>query len=304
MRGDYCAICGAFVKLEDSFRCRKCKRGFLCRKHFNEKYRMCKECAEALIRRRKGKKPEEVKELPREIEENGMEMVLVPAGEFTMGSSDEDEDAGDDEKPAHWVYLDAYYIGKYPVTNAQYRRFTEDTGHPEPESWGDDDFNSDKQPVVGVSWKDAVSFCRWMSKKTGREYRLPTEAEWEKAARGTNGRKYPWGDEAPDSTLCNFNDEIGKTTEVGSYPQGASPYGCQDMAGNVWEWCNDWYDEDYYKRSPQRNPQGPSSGGYRVLRGGSWSDSANDLRSAFRDRDDPDYRSGCGFRCAASCTTF
>jgi serine/threonine-protein kinase len=218
---------------------------------------------------------------------DGAVMVFIPAGEFTMGSND----GGENEKPQHRVTLDGYWIYKYPVTVAQYRQFCQATGRrePPPPRWG----WKDDHPIVNVSWNDAVAYCQWAG------VRLPTEAEWEKAARGTDGRKYPWGDEW-DAGKCN-NYETGpkQTTAVGSYPQGVSPFGVHDMAGNVWEWCADWYDRNYYRSAPSKNPKGPSSGKYRVLRGGSWDNHDYNARCALRDDIAPagvnDYY---GFRCA------
>jgi len=249
------------------------------------------------------------------------DMVLIPAGEFQMGSNE-----SDDEKPIHTVYLDAFYIDKYEVTNAQYRKFVK-AGHKEPEGygyvngtwqtgfkpWSDSNFKGDNQPVVCVSWEDAKAYADWIGK------RLPTEAEWEKAARGgVTGKKYVWGDEFPPSKNAgNFADISAKkvfinwsiidgyddgytyTAPVGSFkPNG---YGLYDMAGNVWEWCSDWYDSNYYATSPKLNPAGSASGSYRVLRGGSWLFFRNGslLRVSNRDYGAPTllyYK--LGFRCA------
>jgi formylglycine-generating enzyme required for sulfatase activity len=221
--------------------------------------------------------------------EDRAEMVPVPAGEFWMGS---DTEGDADEKPRHRVYLDAYYIDKHEVTNALYKRFMEAKGQAAPTYWNNGNFNGATQPVVGVSWHDAEAYCKWAGK------RLPTEPEWEKAARGTDGRKYPWGDQW-DGSKANAENKLGKTASVGSYPGGASPYGAHDMAGNVWEWVADWYDKDYYKQSPDRNPQGPNSGSSRVLRGGSWDDNPLLLRTAIRLNITPVNRNNySGFRCA------
>jgi formylglycine-generating enzyme required for sulfatase activity len=231
-----------------------------------------------------------------------MEFVHVPAGEFLMGSAE--GEGSSDERPQHTVYLDAYYIGKYPVTNAQYQVFVQATGHEEPYGWHDGAYPKGKEnhPVVEVSWRDAAAFCQWAAGVTGQPVRLPTEAQWEKAARGTDGRRYPWGDEEPDANRCNFNNNVRDTMEVGRYsPKGDSPYGCCDVAGNVWEWAADWYDADYYAKSPRENLSGPSSGDYRVLRGGSWYYSGGSVRAASRYGDLPGGRGNyVGFRCAWS----
>lgn len=242
-------------------------------------------------------------------EKADMELCLVPASEFLMGSVDDDRHARDDEKPQRRVYVDACYISRYPVTQAQYARFVREAGHRVPyveEEWAAP-YNWDQarkappqgkeqHPVVLVSWDDAVAHCRWAG------LRLPTEAEWEKAARGTDGRIYPWGN-AWDAARCN-SIEGGKrgTTPVGAYsPAGDSPYDCADMAGNVWEWCADWYDDGYYRRLPTRSPTGPDSGQYRVLRGGSWQYDSNWVRSARRYGHHPDLRNNLfGFRCGVA----
>jgi len=201
-------------------------------------------------------------------------------------------DGGGIEGPAHQVTLDGYWIYKNEVTVGQYKQFCAATGRTVPDGQGADD-----HPVVNVSWFDAVAYCRWAG------VRLPTEAQWEKAARGTDGRVYPWGNDWDDYDIKANTDEYQKssqvhgTTAVGSFPKGASPYGCMDMAGNVWEWCQDWYDDvDYYKNSPTSNPTGPASGQYRVLRGGSWGNNSNDCRCAFRSCLDPSNgNDGFGF---------
>jgi iron(II)-dependent oxidoreductase len=220
---------------------------------------------------------------------SGAEMVAVAAGQFWMGS----DDGGDDEEPRRRVALDGFSIDKFEVTKALYQKFMSATGRAAPQYWNDSKFNDPQQPVVGVSWQDADAFCRWAGK------RLPTEAEWEKAARGKDGSKYPWGDTWDASRANSSESKLGATAKVGSYPGGASPYGAHDMAGNVWEWVADWYDKDYYKRGPDRNPKGPDTGTNRVLRGGSWYDNPINLRAADRFNYPPGLRSiDIGFRCA------
>ncbi len=203
--------------------------------------------------------------------------VTVPAGNFLMGSTTGD----DDEKPPHSVYLNAYQIGKYEVTNEQYAQCVK-TGVCQPaldrqgQPYRYIDPQYARHPVVYVSWYSAVAFCTWAGG------RLPTEAEWEKAARGTDGRTYPWGNQAPNATLVNYDENVEDTTQVGTYPAGASPYGALDMAGNAWEWTADWYDDEYYPDSPSANPVGPETGYHRVLRGGSSWDSARQIRTSYR----------------------
>lgn len=229
---------------------------------------------------------------------DGAEMVYIPAGDFIMGSNN-----NDDEKPQHRVQLDSYWMYRHEVTVAQYRKFCQATGTsmPPAPSGG----LQDKHPIVNVSWNDALAYCDW----AGVE--LPTEAQWEGAARGTDGRTWPWGNKW-DAKKCN-TEENGpeSTTPVGAYPEGVSPYGCLDMAGNVWEWCADWYAPNYYlsrrqarqggggKNAPQRNPSGPSTGQYRVLRGGGWFSNSGNARCANRDSLTPDFVVNfIGFRCA------
>ena len=233
---------------------------------------------------------------------DGAVMVSVPAGESLMGSNDADRDGQDNEKPQHTVYLDAFWIDKYEVTNALYKKCV-DTGkcsapsdtqsHTRSSYYGNSTY--DNYPVIYVSWNDAKNFCVWAGK------RLPTEAEWEKATRSADSRIYPWGNNFDGARLNSWDStpRVGDTTAVGSYAAGASPYGAMDMAGNVWEWVADWYDSGYYKNSPSRNPMGPSSGQFKVLRGGSWGDPWYYPRAAERLYFTPvDRKDGFGFRCA------
>ena len=222
-----------------------------------------------------------------------LELVRVPAGEFLMGSDPaEDEHASDWEQPQHTIDLPEFAIGKYPITNAQYAAFVQANGHRAPKHWEDGEIPSGKKdhPVRYVSWHDAMAFCEWLSQETGKGFVLPSEAEWEKAARGADGRIYPWGDEFPTAELCNFNDNVGDTTPVGNYsPEGDSPYECADMAGNVLEWTRSLWGEDY-PYDPGDGREDLEAAGRRVLRGGAFYDFSRYVRCAFRYYRLPHYR--------------
>jgi formylglycine-generating enzyme required for sulfatase activity len=232
-------------------------------------------------------------------EVDGMNLLYVQEGEFKMGS----ETGEIDEIPVHTVFLDAFWIDQTEVTNAMYAKCVHDRQcNPPPRTfsntrdnyYGNPEF--DNYPVIHVSWEDAQKYCAWA------ERRLPTEAEWEKAARRSDGRTYPWGNSLPDDSLLNYNHpNIGDTTEVGTYPAGASPYGVLDMAGNVWEWVGDRYSDTYYDSSPTSNPPGPNEPANRVIRGGGWQQGYKEVRSANRYNQPPRYTTrGLGFRCADS----
>lgn len=222
-------------------------------------------------------------------------MVFVPAGEFDMGSPIEDPRADDDEVPLHRVYLDAFWIDRTEVTNSMYNLCIEAGACAPPAR---SVFHSNPEyanhPIVGVSWDQATAYCGW----AGR--RLPSEAEWEKAARGLDGRMYPWGDSSPTDELANFNKLVNEPSPVGSYPKGASPYGALDMAGNAWEWTQDGYTSGYYSISPARNPVSESPVNRRVLRGGNWDSNAEGIRAANRFWAFPGRNDTDGFRCAES----
>jgi formylglycine-generating enzyme required for sulfatase activity len=258
---------------------------------------------------------------------DGMTLVYVPEGPFTMGSEESDPDAYNDEFPQHRVELDAFWIDQTEVTNAMFAEFLNEMGNQKEggANWMDNadedarisqsggiwaaDLGYANHPVVEITWYGALAYCQWAERE------LPTEAQWEKAARGTDGRTYPWGNTF-DSSLLNLDDETiidnytinctsngcdgyDRTAPVGSFPGGASPYGALDMAGNVWEWVRDWYGVDYYNQSPDSNPEYLIDSGLKVLRGGSWTNSAGvrHARSAFRTIINPRATFGCGFRC-------
>lgn len=280
--------------------------------------------------------PQSDDEFPQMIRSSidGASMVLVPEGEFLMGSSAEqiDEIAGSKvnlrelmkahESPQHTVYLDSFYIDQYEVTNAMFQTFVDETGYvtdAEKYGWGfhwegyNEWFRISganwrapmgagssiagklSHPVVQVSYNDANEYVKWANK------RLPTEAEWEKASRGTDARIYPWGNKWNPNNVNGSDKGPHTTTPVGSYPGGVSPYGAYDMVGNVWEWVSDWYHHAYYQVSPYRNPKGPLTGTHRVLRGGCWLNVKYSTRCGHRDNhvSTPDFRIHLGgFRCA------
>ncbi len=218
------------------------------------------------------------------------EMASIPAGKFKMGSTD----GVSDEQPVREVTIAAFRLGRYEVTNEEYKPFLEASGREVPVEVADP--AKAKHPVVYVSWEDAVAYCKWLSEKTGRKFRLPTEAEWEYAARGPKGLKYPWGNEWNQAKAVIYTDG---TKPVGSIPAGASPFGVMDMAGNVWEWVSDWHAENYDPNDIV-NPKGPRNGVYRVLRGGSWNYYVSVfLRGAYRGYYLPENRDDYfGFRVA------
>jgi formylglycine-generating enzyme required for sulfatase activity len=221
---------------------------------------------------------------------DGMVMVYVPAGGFLMGAADNEPASEEDEKPQHTVYLDAFWIDRTSVTNAQYRKCVEAGVCHRPSGWDNEHTSVYNQPVVGVTWDDAQAYATWVGG------RLPTEAEFEKACRGTDGRMWPWGNSSPDCTKAATARCATYPVGVEHYPAGASPYGALGMAGNSWQWVADWYSATYYAQSPTRNPQGPDSGNLRVLRGGSTSGGYL-IRCAARDATGQDNPKGrWGFR--------
>lgn len=234
-----------------------------------------------------------------------IEWITIPADEFLMGSTQKEVEAAytqaklrssllekrtfDAEVPQHKVYLSEYQISRYEITNAQYRAFVEATDRPHPrgqqveEIWKDDNFNADTQPVVGVTWFDAQAYAEWIGGS------LPTEAQWERAARGTEGRTYPWGNNPPKARRhANFARRYNHPTPVGNFPKGTSPEGIADLAGNVWEWCLDEYDLTYYQQNKKRVQRNPLNLRFRdvlrvrVIRGGAWDVGSTFLRSALR----------------------
>jgi formylglycine-generating enzyme required for sulfatase activity len=236
----------------------------------------------------------------------GGEMLFVPSGEFVMGT--DALDAAPNEKPLTRVTLTRFYMSRHLITNADYEQF--DSSHARKRASG----AGDRHPVVYVSSLEAIKFCQWLSAREHKKYRLPTEAEWEYAARGSDGRRYPWGEMDRRGDLANFADKntvfawsdheiddgYAESSPVGAFPRGASPFGMEDMAGNVWEWCLDYYQE--YRGAPRVNPRGATAGTKRVYRGGSWKSRFNSLRTTTRSANLPGYScNDLGFRIACEC---
>jgi sulfatase modifying factor 1 len=223
-------------------------------------------------------------------------MVRIPEGWFAMGC-----DRGrDDEKPVHRVWVSVFELAACQLTNAEYGCFLAVTNAPPPPFWNDPNFNDPKMPVVAVSWNEAARYCEWLSAMTGKPYRLPTEAEWERAARGAaEGLLYPWGDAPPEMV-----PDYAKRWKLGPEPVGWYPpnvCGLYNLGDNVHEWCADWYDDGYYGRSEERNPQGPKSGTRRASRGGSWRHHIKVTRTAARSSIPPEFQyADYGFRIARS----
>lgn len=228
------------------------------------------------------------------VGKDGAPAVMIPAGTFLMGD--------DESSPRREVFVDAFYLDKHEVTVARYGGFLKATGNVKPpEEWETADLKIHAGlPVVGVDWQDANSYCQW----AGR--RLPTDAEWERAARGTDERKYPWGNEPPSAEHARFAKNYQNSVyqegvaAVGAHPKGASPFGIDDLSGNAWEWVADWYTESF-PRTDRRNPKGPASGTDKVLRGGGWYDAPERLTSTKRMHAPPEHRDdSVGFRCAST----
>jgi formylglycine-generating enzyme required for sulfatase activity len=233
-------------------------------------------------------------------------MMLVTSGEFAMGS--DAPEAAPNEKPTTRVTISRFFLSRYPITNADYEQF--DPTHARKRAAG----AGDRHPVVYVSSLEAIKFCEWLSSREHKRYRLPTEAEWEYAARGGDGRRYPWGNYEGRGDLANFADKntvfawsdreiddgYPESSPIGSFPLGASSFGMEDMAGNVWEWCVDYFEP--YRGAPKVNPRGPKTGAKRVHRGGSWKSRFNSLRTTARGSNVPSFLcNDLGFRIACDC---
>jgi formylglycine-generating enzyme required for sulfatase activity len=223
-------------------------------------------------------------------------LVTIPGGWFLMGSMQGQEN----ERPCRRVWVDSFGIGRFPVTNHEYTKYIEATRNQPAPFFSNPIFSDPEQPVVGVSWEDAVAYCAWLSEQSHASFRLPTEAEWERAARGgLEGALYPWGDGPPAATFVGADPESGGPAKVGVNPPNG--FGLYDMSENVHEWCADWYNYKYYSHSPDRNPRGPAFGQRRVSRGGSWRHRIQYSRCAARSSLPPDFHySDYGFRIAAT----
>ena len=225
-------------------------------------------------------------------------MIQIPEGWFGMGS----ESGQEVERPIHRVWVDSFALAETQVTVAEFGKFLEDTGQAAPPYWGDPNFSHPEQPVVAVSWFEALAYCEWLSKVTGEYYRLPTEAEWERAARGgIENQLFPWGDEPPQS-----RPGYEQRWQTGPEPVRQSEpnaYGLYEMCENVHEWCSDWFQADYYTHSPERNPQGPGGGDRKASRGGSWRHHVKMSRCSTRSSIPPQFQyADYGFRVARTCT--
>jgi formylglycine-generating enzyme len=224
------------------------------------------------------------------------EMVIIPQGDFLMGC----ESGSENERPVHQVFVHTFAIGRYTITNRFYQTFLTDTSRQPPKGWNDERFNHPDQPVTCVSWFDAAEYCLWLAKRTGKPYRLPTEAEWERAARGgLSGKLYTWGDDPPEK-----QPRYGELWKAGPERIGQRPpngYGLYDISENVHEWCMDWYAGDSYKTAPSENPSGPINGTRKSSRGGSWRHQIKITRVAARSSIPPQFQyNDYGFRCALS----
>lgn len=245
------------------------------------------------------------------------QLVKIPTGKFLMGSTKEQVVQAimlgaenyllEREQPQHIVELSDYFIGKYPITNREYQIFVFNAKHNPPLGWDGDQYPAEKSghPVVNISWDDANTYCKWLAEKTKKNYRLPTEAEWEKASRGENGLIYPWGVEFDPRKANTSESNVGDSSEVGQFsPNGDSVYGCADMSGNVWEWCEDFFDENIYKtriNKISKDPLTPLKSYSHVVRGGSFKDVQYYARCAYRDKSNPLYsQNDYGFRVALS----
>ena len=243
---------------------------------------------------------------------DGAPMALIPEGLFPMGVPHSARDGGVDERPNHEVFVDSFYMDIYEVTNGRYLKFVTETNHRVPLHPSDASLGLWKGnmmpesvtdlPVINVDWFDADAYCRWAGK------RLPTEAEWEKAAKGPNDWRFAWGDVEPTNEHANFNQLAwrGEATlvQVGIYEKGKSPYGIYDVAGNVWEWVSDWYQADYYQHSPTHNPKGPETGKYKAVRSSGWQGETPQMRVFTRIKSLPtDRNNSTGFRCAKDIPT-